>query len=37
MEKEILDLLAEMNERLKMVEETLNRIETSQEEALAGM
>jgi hypothetical protein len=32
MEKQILDLLVEMNDRLKRVEETVNRIESSQTE-----
>jgi hypothetical protein len=37
MEKQILDLLVEMNERLKRVEETVNRIEASQTEDVVGM
>lgn len=37
MEKQILDLLVEMNERLKRVEKTVNRIEASQTEDVVGM
>ena len=37
MEKQILDLLVEMNERLIRVEKTVNRIETSQTEDVVGM
>ena len=37
MEKQILDLLVEMNDRLKRVEETVNRIEASQTEDVVGM
>jgi hypothetical protein len=37
MEKQILELLVEMNERLKRVEETVNRIEASQTEDVVGM
>jgi hypothetical protein len=37
MEKQILDLLVEMNDRLKRVEETVNRIESSQTEDVVGL
>lgn len=37
LEKQILDLLVEMNDRLKRVEKTVNRIETSQTEDVLGM
>ena len=37
MEKQILDLLVEMNDRLKRVEETVNKIESSQTEDVVGM
>lgn len=37
MEKQILDLLIEMNDRLKRVEETVNRIESSQTEDVVGL
>lgn len=37
MEKQILDLLVEMNGRLKRVEETVNRIEASKNEDVVGM
>jgi hypothetical protein len=37
MEKQILDLLLEMNDRLKRVEEIVNRIEFSQTEDVVGL